>query len=192
MQSASMILLHLCLAMGVAVCALLSGLFYATPGLGYSEEYGIVYCFCRIIAMTEPHFSFMLCVVSGLLALSLCERVSTSTNEAVSLGLILLFHVCLSGIFSFDIMNFSDIHRVFLTGLIIVSLGFSLMVLDWDNGWNKAGAVVYLSLTGIFIAISPLLWVLYFEYNSAINIINHIQLAWIGAMVFMFGTYVYL
>ena len=38
MQSTRMILLHLCLALGVAVCALLSGLFYATPGLGYSAR----------------------------------------------------------------------------------------------------------------------------------------------------------
>jgi hypothetical protein len=183
-----MILLHICLAMGVAVCALLSGLFYATPGLGYCEEYGILYCFCRIIAMTEPHFSFMLCVVSGLLALSLCERVG---GEVVSLGLVLLFHVCLSGIFSFDIVNYSDTHSVFLTGLIIVSLVFSLLVLDWENVWNKAGAVVYLSLSGIFIAVPAVLWVLSFDRYSAINIINHVQLAWIVSMVFMFGAFVY-
>ena len=189
MQSISMILLHICLAAGVAVCALLSGLFYATPGLGYCEQHGIVYCFCGIIAMTEPHFSFLLCVVSGLLALSLCERVGG--DEVVSLCVILLFHVCLSGIFSFDIIKYPNTHSMFLTVIIIVSLVFSLSVLNWDSAWNKAGAVVYLLLTGVFITTPIVLWVLCFDDHSSINTINHVQLAWIVSMVFMFGVFVY-
>lgn len=190
MQSTRMILLHLCLALGVAVCALLSGLFYATPGLGYCEKHGILHCFCQIIAMTEPHFSFLLCVVSGLLALSLCERVGG--NEVGSLSLVILFHICLSGIFSFDIVHHPNTHSVFLALLIIVSLVFSLLVLNWGGAWNKAGAVVYLLLTGVLLIAAPVaLRALRFEDCSSINIINHVQVAWIVSMVFMFGVFVY-
>ena len=50
------------------------------------------------------------------------------------------------------------------------------------------GAVVYLSFTGIWITAAAFLWASRLDMITAINLL---QLAWIGAMVFMFGTYVY-
>ena len=178
----SMLLLHVCLALGVAVCALLLGFFYATPGLGYCAQHGVVHCFCWILSMTDPHFSFLLCLVSGLLAL--CG----APAEEVGLAVVLLFHVCLLGLLSFDARKDPSVCNAFLTGLVLTSVLISLFVLKWDNAWNRVGAVVYLSLTGIWITAAACLWVSRLDMITAINLL---QLAWIGAMVFMFGTYVY-
>ncbi len=70
--------------MSVGVCGLLLGLFLFTPDLGYSRRDGNIHCFCGIVARTQPHFAFLLHVVSGLLLLALFAQGSNDTTTTTT------------------------------------------------------------------------------------------------------------
>jgi hypothetical protein len=183
-----MILPELCLAMVITVCVMLSGLFYSTPDLGFDEETGTLNCFCFLVAKTSPHFPFLLQILTGLLSLTLCMRVG---GDVFALVLTVLFNISLTGLFSFDVVSHKIVHLVFLLLIIIISLIFSTFILDWVDGWHKAGMVVYSSTSVIFLFMPLVLYYMWFDFCTAINVQNYWQIVWISSMVFMFGVYVF-
>jgi hypothetical protein len=189
------LILHVCLGMCLAVCVLLSGLFYATPDLGYCSYTGTLSCFCQIILKTSPHFQFLLNTLSGLLLLCLCAQSATvDEKETGTLIISIIFFIAFTGILSFDIMKYTDIHFVFVFTLFISALVFSLYSLEWngDSVWHKTGTIAY-CIGFCLLFLVPLLnhFLFNFEQMTAVNIANHIQLLCITAMILMFGVYVY-
>ena len=187
-------LLHACLGLCVAVCALLFCLLYATPDIGYDIYTGVVHCFCGVVSKTSPHSAFILHILSGLLLLCLCAKAVDSEEKQT--GTILLsgiFFVSLTGLLSFDIIKYTAIHSVFVLILFISALAFSLYSLQWANSeLHRAGTIAFCIALGIFF-LNPLLdgFPFYFEEITAWNVTNHVQLICITAMLFMFGVYVY-
>jgi hypothetical protein len=189
------LILHVCLGICLGVCVLLSGLFYATPDLGYCSRTGTLSCFCQIISKTSPHFEFLLNTLAGLLLLCLCAHSATvDEKQNGTLFLSITFFISLTGILSFDIVKCTSIHFVFVFMLFISALVFSQYSLEWngDNMWHKTGAIAY-CVGFCLLFLFPLLnhFLFDFERMTAVNINNHIQLLCIAAMILMFGVYVY-
>jgi hypothetical protein len=184
-------ILRVSLGMCSAVCFLLSGLFYATPDLGFCSFTGTLSCFCQIVSKTSPHFAFLLHILSGLLLICLCTRATEKQTETLILSGFVF--IGLNGLLSFDIRKCKCAHFGFVFTLFISALVFSL--LEWnDSGgvWHRAGTIAYCVGLGLLF-LNPFLdhFVFDFEEMTAINIANHMQLLCITAMVFMFGVFVY-
>lgn len=182
------IILRVSLGMCSAVCFLLSGLFYATPDLGFCSVTGTLSCFCQIISNTSPHFAFLLHMLSGLLLVCLCIR-ETETGTLILGGLVF---IGLNGLLSFDIRQCKCTHFGFVFILFISALVFSLYSSSAGGVWHRAGTIAY-CVGFCLLLLNPFLdrFVFNCEEMTAINIANHMQLLCIAAMVFMFGVFVY-
>jgi hypothetical protein len=196
------VLLHIGLGMCVGVCALLLGLFYSTPGIGYSAFHdtgkNCVHCFCIVICKTSPHFGFLLHVLSGVLLLALCIQAmheeDSADRQTVTLVLAIIFFVSFTGLLSFDLMHHTDVHCVFVTVLFTSALVFSLYSLHLDNAWHMAGTAAYCVALAVFF-LSPSVECLLSGCDDldriAVNTINCSQLICITTLVFVLGVYVY-
>ena len=203
-------LLHFFLAVTVVSCGFLLSLFYATPGLGYdnsNNRKGGIECVCYVIAMTAPHYTFMLHILSGLLSLSLVMKQTshlllssssdghnnnTPSSSSLVLLLAIIFQICFTGLLSFDLIHHGKAHTWFVLVLFIASLSFSWCVPDWGDAWHRAGIVVFNVASIAMIVISPITVYFFSKTDAAFDIVYHIEIAWVIAMVFMFGVYVFL
>ena len=183
-----MILPQLCLAIVLAVCVMLAGLFYSTPDWGYERDTGVLNSFCYVVFKSSPHFPFLLHILVGLLSLALCMKVG---GDVFALVLITLYSIGLTGLFSFDVMSYCKVHSIFLLIIVTASILFSSFVLSWENDWHKAGIVVYSSTFVVFILLSIVCEYVWSDMCTAMNVVNHCQVVWISSMVFMFGVYVF-
>ena len=197
-------LLHFFLGATVVLCGFLLSLFYSTPGLGYNSR-GIM-CVCYVIATTAPHYTFMLHVLSGLLSLSLVMKTSQldendqqqQQQNLVLIIIIIMFQICFTGLLGFDLINHGKIHSCFVLILFIVSLSFGwcflLLLEDQDVVvvvWHTASIVVYSSASIAMAVISPSLVFLIGPTDAVLDAICHLEIAWVVAMVYMFGTCVF-
>lgn len=184
--------LQICLASSIAVCYLLLGFFYATPGLGHTSSNGSLNCVCKIIAKTGPHFVFLLHIVCGLLLLSLFARAcneGTLVKQTLALAMSIVFFICFTGLLSFDIVNFKDLHGIFTVLVYGSVLVFSVFVLNWDNRWHLAGAIIFVVAFGVLHLYRLLV---YYAQNEEDDTTIYLQLVCISALVFVLCMYIYL
>jgi hypothetical protein len=188
------IFLHALLGMMVFSCGLLLALFYATPGLGYNRYSGSIECVCYVIAMTGPHYTFMLHILSGLLTLSVAGKIShlkEVNKQTNALILITIFHICFTGLLSFDLLKNQKIHVRFFYILFITSLLFSWCILDWGNEWHKAGILMYSIASSAMVVVSVILIYFSDETDASLDFVCYLELVFVVAMVFMFSMYVF-
>ena len=143
---ASIIDALLCIAV-VASVATFAG-FYSYKNYRCNTEFnGQMHCVSGIILFNKPLFGFLVHGVGGMVLLAAGLRANESQSPDVSLLMLAMMYLSLSGVVNFDVRDFKPIHFTSLAGV----LGFSVAFV-----WLQCGVVtraVYLFISIFFILI---------------------------------------
>lgn len=122
--------------------------FYSYKSYRCNSEFaGQMHCVSGIILCNKPLFGFLMHAVGGMVLLAAGLRVNEKKSSDVSLFILALMYVSLSGVLNFDVKDFKPIH---FTSLVAV-LGFSIAFI-----WMQCDAttiIVYTSISIFFISV---------------------------------------
>lgn len=117
---------------------------------------------------------------------SLCLK---SDNQTTALSLAIVSFVFSTGFLSFDIILHKTVHLLFVLGFSIDVFVFSLVVLRWDNDWQRAGVISHSAAVGVFFFFGYVCMCCC-DIETAMDVRCRLQIVWILGVVVMLGSYI--